>query len=282
MTSDFDPKSGRRSVLLMGAAALAASCTRNQAPSGAAAPSGPTPPASPAATTALEAPTKAPAAAQTPTAPSSAEKTTPPVATLTVELWHDTVCPWCRIGCHNLRTALTRFTARPVTVVYHPFLLDPDTPEGGSNLRERLQQKYGRDPEPMFARVVAAGARHGVGFDFSRVTIAPETSRSHVLIDVAPSDRKAAVIDAIHSAYFDRGENLGDVAVLTRIATIAGLDVALAMSAVGDPARRAAIRTAALDATRRGISGVPYFKIGSRTLNGAQDPDTIVSALEAA
>ena len=30
-------------------------------------------------------------------------------APLTVDLTHDIVCPWCRIGHHNLRTALSRW-----------------------------------------------------------------------------------------------------------------------------------------------------------------------------
>ncbi|MBT9555372.1 MAG: DsbA family oxidoreductase [Myxococcales bacterium] len=263
-------------MLLIGAAALATACSRNAEPGASPAPpaAGPAPAAAP--------PAAPPPAAAAPVPEPRAPDPTPAVAALTVEIWHDTICPWCRIGCHNLHAAIARYTTRPVNVVYHPFLLDPDTPEGGSNLRERLKQKYGSDPEPMFARVVAAGARHGVTFDFSRVTITPETSRSHVLIDVAPPDRKRAVIEAIHAAYFDRGENLGDVAVLTRIAETAGLDVAAAMAAVADPTRRAAVRTAAEGASRSGISGVPYFKIGSRTLNGAQDPNVLMSALAAA
>jgi predicted DsbA family dithiol-disulfide isomerase len=272
-------------LLLMGAAALAAACTRSQTTADSAGAPAPPPAVAPSAAPPTVAPATAPAPPPVAAAPDPAPRApepTPAVAALTVEIWHDTICPWCRIGCHNLHAAIARYTARPVNVVYHPFLLDPDTPEGGADLRERLKQKYGRDPEPMFARVVAAGARHGVSFDFSRVTITPETSRSHVLIETAPGDRKKAVIDAIHAAYFDRGENLGDVAILTRIAETAGLDVAAAMAVVADPTRRAAVRAAAQGASRSGISGVPYFKIGARTLNGAQDPDVILSALAAA
>ncbi|MBI5611177.1 MAG: DsbA family protein, partial [Deltaproteobacteria bacterium] len=68
----------------------------------------------------------APAAATPNPAPKDANvPIAKPKARVTVDLTHDVVCPWCRIGHHNLRTALTDLADVDVEVRLHPFLLNP-------------------------------------------------------------------------------------------------------------------------------------------------------------
>lgn len=204
----------------------------------------------------------------------------PALPVVKVEVWHDTVCPWCRIGLHNLEAAAAQATTAKVEIVHHAFLLEPDAPAEGVDLRARLGGKYGADRiDAMFARVTQIGASYGVRFNWEAVKVAPNSAPSHALIDWAPADKRAAVIAGIHRAYFENGQNLGDAAVLGGIAREAGLDEAAARTAVTDAGRLAAVRTAAEDATRRGITGVPFFVIGGRTLNGAQSPEDLRAAL---
>jgi predicted DsbA family dithiol-disulfide isomerase len=192
-----------------------------------------------------------------------------PVTTVRVDVWHDTVCPWCRIGLHNLDAALDGFTAARVEVVHHAFLLDPDAPAGGTDMREHLAQKVGADRlDSMLARVSQAGAPYGVRFNWDAVKTLPNTTASHALIEWAPPARRPAVIAAIQRAHFEDGRNIGDADA--------------ARAAVTDPARLAAVRAAAEGAARRGISGVPHYEIGGRALDGAQSPETLRAALEAA
>jgi predicted DsbA family dithiol-disulfide isomerase len=207
----------------------------------------------------------------------------PAAPALRVEVWHDTVCPWCRIGLHNLGVALDRWTGSALAAVYHPFLLEPDAPAAGEDLRERLGRKYGaaRLPE-MFARVSAAGARYGVRFDWDRVRRAPLTVGSHALIAHAPEPRRRAVVAAVHRAYFEEGTDIGDTRALASLAAAAGLDEAAALRAIEDPAAVAVVRRGAAEATARGIDGVPHFVIGARTLHGAQSPEALAEALSAA
>ena len=54
--------------------------------------------------------------------------TAPPLPTVRVDVWHDTICPWCRIGLHNLDTVVAETKDLRVDVVHHAFLLDPETP----------------------------------------------------------------------------------------------------------------------------------------------------------
>lgn len=208
-------------------------------------------------------------------------------ARVTIEVWHDVVCPWCRIGLHNLEGVLDGWeragTGVAVDVVVHPYLLDPDVPAGGEDLRERLAGKYGAERvEAMFARVASAGASQGVEFKWDRVQKAPNTVPGHALVAFAPADKRFAILEALHRAYFEEGLDIGDATILEAIAKGVGLDPAAARAAVTDPARIAAVRAEAEQANVRGIRGVPHFVIGGRDLHGAQDKITFRAALDEA
>ncbi len=206
-----------------------------------------------------------------------------PVPTVRVDVWHDTICPWCRIGLHNLDTVVAETKDVRVDVVHHAFLLDPETPPEGRDFRAHLGAKFGGVDrlEAMFERVSAAGAPYGVRFAWDKVRVSPDTTPSHVLLAWAPVEQRAGLLEAIHRAHFEDGQNLGDVEVLTGLARARGLDADAARAALNDPARRAAARSEAADATTRGITGVPHFVIGGQALNGAQSPQALAAAIRA-
>ncbi|MDP3236645.1 MAG: DsbA family protein [Myxococcales bacterium] len=187
--------------------------------------------------------------------------TAPPLPTVRVDVWHDTICPWCRIGLHTLDTVVAETKDVRVDVVHHAFLLD------------RL--------DAMFERVSAAGAPYGVRFAWDKVRVSPDTTASHVLLAWAPVEQRAGLLEAIHRAHFEDGKNLGDVDVLAGLARARGLDADAARAALNDPARRAAARAEAAAATTRGITGVPHFVIGGQSLNGAQSPQALAAAIRA-
>jgi predicted DsbA family dithiol-disulfide isomerase len=126
----------------------------------------------------------------------------------------------------------------------------------------------------MFARVTQAGARYGVRFDWEQVRRAPDTAPAHALLDAAPAEKRRALLEALHHAYFLRGENIGDPAVLASLA----VDV----SPARDAARLADVRARAARASAEGIRGVPHFRFGgARSLHGAQSPEALRQALQA-
>lgn len=208
---------------------------------------------------------------------------TAPPATVRVEVWHDLVCPWCRIGLHNLETAVDGAADLRVEVVHHAFQLEPGAPQSGTDMRGHLVEKFGADKvDALLARVTAAGAQSGVHFDWSAVKVSPNTAAAHALLAWAPEERRRAVLHGLHAAHFDEGRNLGDPEVLAAVAAAAGLDASAARAAVQDSARLAAVAASGQDAARRGITGVPYFLVGGKVLNGAQSPAALSAALHAA
>ncbi|MEW5852116.1 MAG: DsbA family oxidoreductase [Myxococcota bacterium] len=197
-----------------------------------------------------------------------------------VEVWHDLICPWCCIGLSNLGNVLSGWRGPQVEVVLHPFLLSPDTPPEGTDLRAHLDAKYGASrSEQMFARVTQAGAQYGVVFNWEKVRVAPLSVPGHALLGFAPMDKQLTLLGAMHHAYFREGQNLGAVEVLASVARVVGLDQDEAVQAALDPERQAEVRRRAAAASAARITGVPHFRIGGPTLQGARSPEDLRAAM---
>lgn len=196
----------------------------------------------------------------------------------------DFVCPWCFIGHVRLREALGLRPDVKAEIVPRAYLLDPAVPEGGYDLRERLRKRYGVDPERMFERVEGAARESGIALDFSGIRRYPSTLRAHALAAYARDEGCAdAVVTALFDAYFLRGEDIGDAAVLARIADAAGLDATAARAAISDGDALGAVRSEADAMRRRGIDGVPFFSLAERAfIRGAEPVHAMLAAIDRA
>lgn len=201
-----------------------------------------------------------------------------------VEVFHDTVCPWCRIGKRRLDDALTAWEGPVPDIRWKPFLLDDTVPPEGLDFRQYMAASKGAaNVEPMFEAVRHAGAADGIIFRLDRVRFAANTRMSHRLIALAPQERQGAVLEAIHTAYFAEGRDIGDRAVLLAIADETGLDSAAIEADLADPDGLGLIAAEAAVARRMGIAAVPTFLFnGSLALGGAQPKEIIFEAIEAA
>lgn len=209
-----------------------------------------------------------------------------------IQVVQDIVCPWCRIGKHNLDLALGEWTEKgnaPVDVQWFPYQLDPIEPHANENFRERFVERKGLQPDQissMFERVTQAGSAAGLEFRFDRIELAQNTVLAHQLIALTPIDRQSAVIDALHESYFVRGGNIEDIAVLVDVARATGFDEA-SLPQLGDDllheVRRDDVMAMIGQAQAAGITGVPFFIFdGQLSLSGAHPPEAIVRAMEQA
>jgi predicted DsbA family dithiol-disulfide isomerase len=199
-----------------------------------------------------------------------------------IDVYHDTVCPWCRVGERNLHLALEQWTGEPVTVAYKTFFLNPDVPESGYDFREYMLAKGGgRIPlEGFFAGPREAGKLIGLTFNFEAISKAPNTIRSHELILLTPEAEREAMIRALYEAYFEHGRDIGDLDVLVAIAEAQGLDPEATRASLLAGEQREAVMAEASHAYQLGITGVPFFLIeGKYGFSGAQPPDTILNVL---
>ncbi|BCL36477.1 DsbA family oxidoreductase [Nostoc sp. MS1] len=137
-----------------------------------------------------------------------------------INIFHDTICPWCRIGKKHFFDALSQWQQETVNIHWHPFLLDDSLPISGYEFRSFMQERKGIQPEAiqnLFNETRRIGAASGVTLNFDRITLAVNTKLSHKLIALAPKNIKNQVVEAIYQAYFEDGLNIGDVDVLVDI-----------------------------------------------------------------
>ena len=199
-----------------------------------------------------------------------------------IEVYQDTVCPWCRIGKRNLILALKQWQAEPVEVTYRSFFLNPNIPAEGFPFHEYMHAKGGGQVplEDFFDAPRRMGAQVGLNFAFERIERAPNSLLSHRLIYLAPAEKKEAILDAVYAAYFEFGQDIGDLEVLLGIAGEHGLDVDQLRQQLADDAGREEVLVEARRARLFGVSGVPYFIVDDRyAFSGAQPPEAIVDIL---
>ncbi len=206
---------------------------------------------------------------------------------LAIDIVSDVVCPWCFIGKRRLEDALRRLRAeRPdvaPTIRWLPYFLNPDTPDSGEPYRPFLERKFG-GPEKLaqlWAQIAAAGRTAGIEFAFERIEVRANTLRAHRLIHRAQEKGHAdALVERLFAAQFLQGENVGDAAVLARLAGECGDDEAAALAYLRSEADAGAVRAQVERAQRMGVTGVPFFIFAGRYgIGGAQPPEVLLDAL---
>ena len=205
-----------------------------------------------------------------------------------IDLFSDTVCPWCRIGKRHLELALAewaRETAEPVTLRYRSFFLDPTTPPEGRDFRGHMTAKGGgRVPlEQFFAAPRERGVAVGLTFNFEAIEKAPNTLLSHRLVYITPEPQRGALLDALYAAYFEFGRDIGDRDVLVDVAAAVGLDAAETRTQLAGDTGAVEVMADVAFARQVGITGVPFFIFNERVaFSGAQPPDVILRVLRQA
>lgn len=202
-----------------------------------------------------------------------------------VDLFTDTVCPWCLVGAARLDKAITELPEGvEVVVENHPFYLDPNTPEEGVDVGQMLRRKYGRDPRELWARVEAEAQKTGIALDLSRQPPSFPTRKGHTLVRLAKArGTQHALANAIAWAYFMEHKRINEDAVLADIAVEHGFSREEALQVIADPEALGETHDLAIAAAQQGIQGVPFFIFDNRfALSGCQPQEVFTQAFEAA
>ncbi len=126
--------------------------------------------------------------------------------------------------------------------------------------------------------------RMGVNIELPKVSPQPHTRLAFEGLEFAKDrDRGEEYNDRVMRAFFQESQDIGDPAVLTRLAAEVGLpadEFRRALDSHGYARRvEKLLRHAQAE---MGITGVPLFVIGDQTLMGLQSRDALVSAIEQA
>lgn len=196
----------------------------------------------------------------------------------------DVVCPWCFLGWARLKSAVKARRELDALVAWRPYQLQFDIPEAGLPYAEFMAGLF-PDAErrrAMDERLTELGAAEGLAFRFDLIRKRPNTNAAHRVIRWAGVDG-GKVGEAIMTAHFSQGRDIGAPATLAAIAGEQGLDAGavLARLKAGDDVM--AVDQECTAASRAGISGVPFMIFAGRlAMAGAEAADQIVLAIDKA
>ena len=199
-----------------------------------------------------------------------------------VDVWSDLVCPWCHIGLARLRR-LAKQEAVDLELVHHAYQLDPARTRSGPT-REHLAQRYGAaNVDGLFANAERAAASEGLHLHLAD-TIACNTRDGHRLVAwAARSGRQDEMVRRLMRGHFEEHLDLGDRAVLARLAGEAGLDAASAVALLESDAFEEEVNADLDQARAIGIRGVPFFVFAGRYgFSGAQPDPAFLEAFRLA
>ncbi|MEX2628585.1 MAG: DsbA family oxidoreductase [Tistlia sp.] len=203
-----------------------------------------------------------------------------------IDIFSDTICPWCYIGKKRLDRALAERPQPGLTIRWRAFQLNPDMAPEGMDRQAYLERKFGgaREAERVYAPVRAAGEEEGIAFAFERMKRTPNTLQSHRLIRWAERfDRQTPLVERLFEAAFLEAEDLGDPAVLAAAAGAAGLEREAAARFLAGEEEAEEVRAEDLRARMAGITGVPCFIFEGRyALPGAQPPEALLQMFDLA
>ena len=210
-----------------------------------------------------------------------------PTAPLSLEIVSDVVCPWCFIGLKRLDRALAllRDTHPEVQVVtrWRPFFLNPHTPPEGEPYLPFLIAKFGSREavDNIFRTVREAGAAYGLDYQFEKITLRANTLHAHRLIHWVQQQGDARpLVERLFVGQFQRGEQVGDPAVLTAIAGECGYDGATVAAYLDSDADVELVRDLERESRSWGVRAVPTFVIKrSLTIAGAEDPAILADGI---
>ena len=204
-----------------------------------------------------------------------------------IDIVADIVCPWCFIGKRRLETAVAKVRALHPDFTYQtswrPFFLNPDTPPEGEPYLPFLEQKFGgKAPvEALFERVRQAGRDYGLDFAFEKIIRRANTLQAHRLLYWAQQQGNAdALVERLFVAQFQRGEPVGDLATLVKIAAECGYPAAEVKAYLASDEATETIREDERMVRQMGIRMVPTFILNSRqVIVGAEDPAVLAGAI---
>lgn len=201
---------------------------------------------------------------------------------ISVDVVSDVICPWCFLGKRRLDRAIALLDGIKVEVNWRPFFLDPTIPKEGISRRTYMENKFGAERlKTIHDPLIAAGKEDGVPYAFDKITRTPNTMDAHRLIRWSHDGGKQHdVAERLFMAYFSLGLDIGDRAVLVKIAGEAGMDKADVSAKLENGTDVDAVNAEVERAYRMGVTGVPCFILAQRQgLMGAQPAEVLADAI---
>ncbi len=191
-----------------------------------------------------------------------------------LDIFSDTVCPWCYIGKKRLDKAIDKHNYLKFKQTWRPFQLNPGMPPDGMDRQEYLISKFGSADaaKTIYDNIYEEGLKEGIDFNFDSIEVTPNSFNSHRLLAIAYEKKiQEKVLDDLFESYFLRGEDIGNPNILLSIAVNNAIEENEVKSYLSNKDNIEPLANEELQARKMGISSVPTFIINKQiVINGAQ------------
>ncbi len=191
-----------------------------------------------------------------------------------LDIFSDTVCPWCYIGKKRLENALNKYKNLKIKQTWRPFQLNPGMPPDGMDRQEYLISKFGSSDaaKTVYENIYEEGVKEGINFNFDLIEVTPNSFNSHRLLALAyNANIQEKVLDDLFESYFLHGKDIGDPNILLQIAIKHNIDAEEFKSYLSDQENIEPLANEEIQAKKMGINSIPTFIVNKQiVINGAQ------------
>lgn len=210
-----------------------------------------------------------------------------------IEVWSDTICPFCYIGKRKLEKALAKFGNQDeIEVVWKSFQLNPhipkDLPKSTSMIAHLAKSKSWSIEESTAAHehVSAMAAKEGLEYDFDKAVVANSMDANRFIHLAQRFGVQNEAEELLFKAYFTEGKDIADTETLVQIGIELQIEAEVIREAMNSDAFQHAVHQDIQEAQAIGVRGVPFFVFDRKfAISGAQADavfdDTLKSTFEA-
>ena len=144
-----------------------------------------------------------------------------------LDIFSDTICPWCYIGKKRLDKAIKKFNTEEFKITWRPFQLNPNMQADGMDRTEYLVSKFGSEDaaKTIYDNIFEEGEKENILFQFDDIKITPNSFNSHRLLALAYQKKiQNKMMEDLFQSYFIKGQDIGDPTVLLDIAIKHNID----------------------------------------------------------
>ena len=193
-----------------------------------------------------------------------------------INIWSDIACPWCYVAENIFKISLAKFKEKykdiKIDIIYHAYMIDPQTKIQGENYLEYNKRRWGSDSWTNQLRAV--GRKYKA--NFKNWKIWPNTLLCHKLMAEAKKIGKGNdVLDELFKYCYENGKNVSIENTLNEIAKEYGIT-----NWNTEENLRLVMNDEKIGKKKYGISAVPFFIFpNDEVVEGAADPETFYNAL---
>ena len=192
-----------------------------------------------------------------------------------IDIYSDTICPWCYIGLNKLKLAILEFPSINFKLTWRPFQLNPNMPKKGMNRQEYLETKFNgkKSAEEVYKSIYHEGIKNNIHFQFQKIKYTPNSFASHKLLALAYKfNKQTEVVESLFYDYFIEGIDIGNHKELIRISKSHNIHNSQTLDYLTSEEDAKSLLSEEKHARELGIKGVPCFIINKEfVVFGAQE-----------